>query len=237
MWWVAAQIFGWFLAALVLFTLLAPFELELKISRTGEDDRIEATIWLWFHLLPLRKTWDTAELNLFSQKIHLHDAGARREMPVRPPEPGSPVQDGTNTEREWDAVGLEEMRWWWRWFRLLQARIHRFKPFLLRFLKSVKVKRFRWETTIGTGDAASTGWAAGMLWMLKGTVGGTLCHFFTATEKPEIAVKPDFQRFLLRTEAHCIFQIGVGQAILAGIKLVTLWFKEGMIWRTIRSKA
>lgn len=91
------------------------------------------------------------------------------------------------------------------------------------FFRKVSIKKFEWHSLIGIGDAAYTGMATGALWGIKGGIIGLLSHFLKLKEMPHLTVTPHFQAAVIQTQFTCMFQFRIGQAILAGLKLIKFW--------------
>ncbi len=90
-------------------------------------------------------------------------------------------------------------------------------------LKKVSITRFEWHTRVGTGDAASTGIASGAIWALKGSAAGASSAYMSFNTKPVLSVTPFFQHRILQFQIDCMFQLRIGNAILAGIKIMKHW--------------
>lgn len=73
---------------------------------------------------------------------------------------------------------------------------------------------FHWHTEVGAGDAGLTGAATGAVWAAKGvSMSYFLPHLFLET-RPELEVKPLFDREAFRTVFHCILVVTGGDIIL-----------------------
>lgn len=92
-----------------------------------------------------------------------------------------------------------------------------------KFLKKITVTKLQWDSTIGVGNAAYTGMAAGALWAAKGGLIGLITHFMNVPEIPKITVNPHFQKVITQTSFTCMIQFRVGNAILAGIAMIKHW--------------
>ncbi|MFA9558746.1 DUF2953 domain-containing protein [Evansella sp. AB-rgal1] len=108
-----------------------------------------------------------------------------------------------------------------------------FHKIVRKFMKKVSVNDFYWETHMGVGDAALTGSLSGALWAIKGNVLGVIANYMNLKTSPNIAINPQFQQMMLKTSFTCIISFRIGQAILAGIKVLRHW-KKG---RTLFSKS
>ncbi|KKK38367.1 hypothetical protein WQ57_09260 [Mesobacillus campisalis] len=96
-----------------------------------------------------------------------------------------------------------------------------------KLLAKVKIKKLEWHTNVGIGDAASTAIACGAIWSVKGGILAILSHYMRLVASPVVTVTPNFQRSTSQILLKCMFQITMGHAIWAGIKLVKYW-KGGM---------
>ncbi|MFS0636658.1 DUF2953 domain-containing protein [Mesobacillus foraminis] len=92
-----------------------------------------------------------------------------------------------------------------------------------QFLRKVTIKKLEWHTVIGIGDAASTAVLSGTVWAMKGGIIGLLSRYMRLAELPVVTVTPNFQQFMSQIQLKCIFQIRIGNAIWAGIKLIKYW--------------
>lgn len=92
-----------------------------------------------------------------------------------------------------------------------------------RFLKKVSVLEFKWSTGFGTGDASQTGLFVGVGWALKGSIIGLISQYFKLTCNPNLSIHPYYQHFVAQTHLKCMFRFRIGNAMLAGIRLVKYW--------------
>jgi hypothetical protein len=92
-----------------------------------------------------------------------------------------------------------------------------------KFLQKITIKKFEWQTLMGVGDAAHTGMMTGALWAVKGGIIGLLSHYMKLKVMPQLTVTPHFQASVIHTELTCMFQFRIGNAILAGLKLIKFW--------------
>lgn len=105
----------------------------------------------------------------------------------------------------------------------------------LAVLRHVTCTRWRLDVGIGTGDAASTGVAAGLAWMLLGLAAGATSRVVRLATRPRGEVRPDFRRaeFSLVWEAD--FHMVLGALALA---LLRIAFRIGpaRLWRSWRRR-
>jgi len=72
-----------------------------------------------------------------------------------------------------------------------------------------------WRTGLGTGDAALTGLATGLIWQLKGQIYSYMQRRLKSVARPALGVSPLFAREGLEIELECIFSIRLGNVINA----------------------
>jgi hypothetical protein len=87
----------------------------------------------------------------------------------------------------------------------------------------VYIEEFEWYTTIGTGDAGSTGIFSGLLWTIKGSLVGLVGQLMNLNQPPKIEVHPSFQMPIVRTNLQCMFSFRMGKAMLAAYQIVKNW--------------
>jgi len=81
-----------------------------------------------------------------------------------------------------------------------------------------RLKMFRWQTAVGTGDAATTALTVGALWALKGSLLSFLHRRYRLPPAATTAkVEPSFAHARLFTEIECIFAFRVGQIMRASL--------------------
>lgn len=107
-------------------------------------------------------------------------------------------------------------------------------------LKRVHCSDVHWSTEIGTGEAADTAVAAGMIWALKGTLLGYALHFVKLEQQPVLTVTPLFGSMRFTTRFRCIIRMRLGHAIGAGLCLLVRIMKAKggfKTWRSTQYKA
>ncbi|MDQ0255022.1 hypothetical protein J2S74_002404 [Evansella vedderi] len=107
-----------------------------------------------------------------------------------------------------------------------------FHTILRKFMQKMSIDKFLWESEIGTGDAALTGSASGLLWGIKGNTLGVISNYMNWKTKPQISVVPQFQQMLLKTSFECMVSFRIGHAILAGLKVLRHWKKGRTLFKS-----
>ncbi len=72
------------------------------------------------------------------------------------------------------------------------------------------------NVALGTGDAASTGIAAGMLWGMWGAIR----PFLPPSCRSQVSIQPHFNERRLSVWAQCIFHFKLGHIILTGLRSI-----------------
>ncbi|MBT2216593.1 DUF2953 domain-containing protein [Virgibacillus dakarensis] len=88
------------------------------------------------------------------------------------------------------------------------------------FLDKLSIHKIEWYSRFGTGEASTTGLAAGGLWTIKGALIGLVDHLSHVHCLPNIDVQPDFQSKYIYSKFDCMVSIRIGQAIHALIKVI-----------------
>ncbi|QQK81137.1 DUF2953 domain-containing protein [Salicibibacter cibi] len=105
-------------------------------------------------------------------------------------------------------------------------RVTGFTTIARRFLKNIRVHEFRWESVLGTGDAATTGTISGFAWTGKSAVFALIAKLMTVKHLPHLNVTPVFQVAFFRTSLSCIVSFSVGNA-MRGLIRVLIHVRKG----------
>lgn len=92
-----------------------------------------------------------------------------------------------------------------------------------KFLKRVTIHKLEWHTAFGLGDAALTGVFIGVAWSIKGGILGVLSQYMRLKTTPVLTITPYFQHLLSHTKLSCMISFRIGNAILAGLRIVKFW--------------
>lgn len=95
--------------------------------------------------------------------------------------------------------------------------------------KYIDVKVFKWNTSVGTGEADSTGLVSGILLGLKGMLIGILNTYFTFSDKTVMNVFPVYQGKGFYTELKIIFSFRI-------IRLLIMIMLIYLDWRSIQKE-
>jgi|GEM_PF-1522325 hypothetical protein len=186
--------------ALVL-VFLSSVTVHFRLLRRGEDDRITFTVaWLKY----LRYSVDVPLVDLLVRttgpEIRLKTAFGR------------PETVSFNIPQEIRASVSFLLEFYRRYGRY---------AFALWYLAGrTRIRRFRWYSEIGLGEAHRTGLATGIAWALKSSLVTGLFAHTVPLSKPDLAVRPNYQEHRLNTFLDCIFQIRVGDFMVAVLKAI-----------------
>lgn len=97
------------------------------------------------------------------------------------------------------------------------------KMIINKFLKTVKITKLEWHSTVGVKDAALTGKLTGVVWSIKGIIVGIISQYMNLIQLPNYSVTPSFQLPVSETVLKCMIKIRIGNAILAGLKIFKFW--------------
>jgi hypothetical protein len=191
--------------ALVLISvlvLLSSVTVHVRLLQRGEDDRITLTV-AWLKILR------------YSLDIPLVD------LLVRPSGSGIRLQTAFGFL---DGVGdrpPRETRISIPFLRKAYRRYGRYAFALWYLVRRTRIRRFRWHSEIGVGEAHHTGMAAGLAWTVKSTLVTGLFAHTVPLAKPDLAVRPNYREERFNTFLDCVVQIRIVHFIIAGLK--TIW--------------
>jgi len=209
-WWTAAAL----AAGAAVLLLLSQVRVRVRYRREGRDDRLEAELAALFGAVRIRREIPAADLKpwLDGLTLRLERDGA-----------------GGSDEAERLRVTRRDLRRMARLAKLMVEHVKDFRDFLADTMRHVRVDEFQWSTRLGTGDAAETGLACGVLWGLKGAAAGAAGRWMTLTAAPRLTVAPayDAPGLLFRTEL----------ALSARIRVLRLAAAAAMLaLRAVRSR-
>jgi hypothetical protein len=95
-----------------------------------------------------------------------------------------------------------------------------------KFLKRVTIRELTWESSIGTGDAASTGMIAGVCWTGKGWLLGLMASYFQMKDRVDINIVPNFQGTTIRTAVNLRLSFRVWSVLFFALSFLRFWRKQ-----------
>ncbi|MFD2446339.1 DUF2953 domain-containing protein [Bacillus sp. CGMCC 1.16607] len=206
-WLVVALIILFILIVVIIWTKLT---IILDYYHGNDNDHLKVEVKIWFGLIkykkeiPMIKIDDNTPSIVFKEKTKVG-------------------QDEKTSSEGVTQIKKDDIRRIFRNARKLLQHVVKLHAISRDFLSKVSVKQFEWHSVIGVGDAAYTGMFTGAVWAIKGSMVGMISHYMKLKEMPKMTVMPNFQKAVSQTRLKCIFQFRIGQAMLAGLKLIKFW--------------
>lgn len=199
----------------VVSLILIPFtSITIRVTylRDGSDDELIAIVAGLFGLVNIKR-----ETNLIKLMMSLR-SGVEMEHEIEATKKGRPIKESSSFLNYKEAV--------WEFRRAL--RLYRRYRKAIDFLRErITVKELSWETSLGTGDAAVTGMAVGLMWTLKTAVISILDTRLRNLTLGAVEITPSFDCAKFRTKFDCILRFKIGHAIIASIIIITAILKDG----------
>jgi hypothetical protein len=194
-----------FLFVLIILTRVSVF---FNYHHKKDDDHLQIEFRAWFGLIRYKRVFPLVKVDEESSSIILK---------------GEKELGGETTEKDVTKITADDILQRYRNVKELAERVFNLVIIVKKFFNKVSVKKFEWYSMIGVGDAPNTGIATGALWVIKGSIIGVISRYFNMKSTPKVMIHPNFQQFITETKISCMFQFRIGNAILAGIKLVKFW--------------
>ncbi|MDP4085966.1 MAG: DUF2953 domain-containing protein [Bacillota bacterium] len=191
---------------LFLFILISFTKLTIYINyfHHNDDDDLKIELRAWFGLIKYKVKIPTIKVDDDSPSIEVEG-------------------EQNNKKKSINQISTDEVQNSIKNYKEILGHVLGMQTIVKKFLKKVSIKQFEWYSVIGVGDAAFTGMITGAIWAVKGSMIGVLSHFLRMKEVPKLIVTPDFNHSIAQTRITCMFQFRIGNAMLAGIKLIRFW--------------
>lgn len=208
------------LLTIIFFTTI---QIHVHAGRKGKDDLIKTRIKAWFGLIRFQNEFSVIKLSEdFSGIIYQMELES----------PSEPLD-----QKEFKLTPNETMQLYQRIYNWIKN-VYMMNKIIKKFLRSIRVDKFNWRTGIGSGDAAETGTITGIIWGVKASMIGLFSSYVTLRAIPRIHVQPFFNEKRLETEFEGIFRLRIGNAMLAGIRiLLNLRKRRDSKWQNTLFKA
>lgn len=206
----------WLIIALIILLILVITIIWTKLTiildfyHGNDNDHLKLEFKIWFGLIKYKKEIPLIKIDDNSPSIVVEDKTKKGKNEKTSDESVNQITDKDILRSFRDAK------------RLLKH-VVKLHAIVRHFLTKVKVKKLEWHSVIGLGDAAYTGMCTGAIWAIKGSIVGIISHYMKLIEMPRMTVTPYFQQSVTQTRFRCMFQFRIGQAMLAGIKLIKFW--------------
>ncbi|SDR86511.1 Protein of unknown function [Paenibacillaceae bacterium GAS479] len=204
-----------------------PIRAHAEGQRNHGDDNIVLNIRTLFGLVKFK--WEVPMMKLGGSGLKVKELS---EL-----DSGSLLHTGARKDEEigFSKINLFLQHGW----NLLKQTDH-LTALVRKTMGKVKITRWEWKTTVGTGDAMWTAMATGMVWSFKTSALGVLSQLVRLQGKPIMGVQPEYRVACLETRFNCIAEISLGNAILAGLQLLVRMMrtKGGVrLWQNILFRA
>ncbi len=204
-------IFGGILLIIMAAALFIKVRFDIFFVRKGSNDHLRAEVSLFRGLIRYKAEMPVAEIdiNRFKPLVKLETDAEGVSPPVGEKEKvlKFPLSELLQHLPKYIKLGIKYLK--------------RYRKALKSLLKSVRFRHLSWKTEIGLGDPANTGIATGFLWAAKGLIYGIVSRNVGKVDSPPIiSVLPCYHNPCLRLEFHCIFDLRIGNIIIAGLKFV-----------------
>lgn len=199
------------LLALILLISFMKLTVKIDILHSEEQNHIKIKAMTLFGLISY-----TYEVPLFKVDEESSSLVVKSEEKI-----GQGEQNTTSKEKYRitpDEV-IEKIK---RTKEILEHIVH-FHLIIKKFMGHISIHKLNWNSSIGVGEAASTGMATGALWSLKGGIVGIVSLYMKLKTRPKLSVTPFFQENIIRTSIICIFSFRIGHAILGALRVVKYW--------------
>ncbi|MBH5318005.1 DUF2953 domain-containing protein [Paenibacillus sp. GSMTC-2017] len=204
--------YGWIMAGGLFFLLIviivsaSPVVVNGTIRRVGESEDAELNIKALFGLIRYR--YKIPYVSFTGRSLKLEEEVSNSDV-------------GINTWKQFnDEIDAEKVTSFIDKVKHIFHITRDLKGWVKGTLSKVSITEWRWNTTVGTGDAMWTAMATGTLWSVKTSIIGLISQMVHVKGQPTMEVNPNFQQSTFATEWSCIAQIRFGYAILAGLQLL-----------------
>ncbi|WP_185955987.1 DUF2953 domain-containing protein [Melghirimyces algeriensis] len=219
------------LGAILIILMIFPLtsvRIQVRYWRKEEKDHLEVYVRLFWGLIRFKST-------LPSFRLDQTGVSFWREQDTRQ------VSDAKKKGR----ISLKNIKQFRAKLSRIRRQIASFNHITLevsrRFLRHVVCERLRWDTSVGTGDAASTGVLTGVIWGVKTSLVGFAGSYIRWACPPRLNVQPLFNNDKVETTLDSIIRFRIGYAIVAVIRLLIRFVRnnkggeEG--WQSTQFKA
>jgi hypothetical protein len=210
------SIMKWLILALIILFILIIAILITRLTviidyyHGNDNDHLKLEFKIWFGIIKFKKEIPVIKIDDNSPSIVIED-----ETKI-----GKNEKTTDEGNSQFDKKDIFQS---FKDAKELLQHVVGFHQVIREFLAKVNLKQVEWHTVIGFGDAAYTGMATGAIWTLKGSIIGILSHYMRLREMPRMTVTPYFQYKVTQTRFRCMIQFRIGQAMLAGLKLIKFW--------------
>jgi hypothetical protein len=195
---------------LLIITVWTRLTVILDYYHGNDNDHLKLEFKIWFGIIKYKKEIPLIKIDENSPTIVLKE---KTKM----------GKDEKTTKEDKKQVGKDDILTSFHNAKELFQHVVKLHKVVKSFLRNVKVTQVEWHTVIGVSDAAYTAIFSGAIWAVKGSIVGMISHYMKLLEMPRMTVTPYFQHSVSQTRFRCMIQFRIGQAMLAGLKLIKFW--------------
>lgn len=204
--WLSAAV-GAVIVLLIVIVCCSHIVVDGFVTRRGSDDYAEVRVKALFGLVRYRS--EIPVIYLKGPKPELVLKGEHQAAPV-----ASDLQDMIS---HIDAEMIERF-----YHRIMDAlRFTRNLTGLAKKLAAkVKLTKWEWSTSVGTGDAVWTAMTTGIAWSVQSAATGIISQYMRLRAVPRLTVEPKFNVKTFETMVAWTAKIRVGHLLFAGAGLI-----------------
>ncbi|WP_027416448.1 DUF2953 domain-containing protein [Aneurinibacillus terranovensis] len=207
---------GWTITFIIILCMLiilliilwtTSIRIQIVYKRENENDRFEVEISIWRGLLRYHLNIPLLDLQSLTKGVTMSHRAKSADG------------DNISRKRKERITPHTVYRLRERFLGLLDN-IHDFSEILKRTLKTIRCERLEWTTRVGIREASATGTLTGLVWGVKSGIIAVIAHYISMYAIPRLQVIPDFNNEQFNTQFLCIVKFRLGNAIIAGIRLL-----------------
>lgn len=195
-----------FFIAMILLLIFSQVRIHILINKQKKNDYIQLDFYLFYNLIKFKKKIPVILFESFSEGIKFKSE--------------SDILGTSDDNTKKDRITPDKYKLWRKQFNRLIRNVDNLHQIIKGFLRHVYLDLYKWESVVGTGDAMHTGLVAGFIWTGKGIILALTSNYVVFTKKPDISVKPVFNKKVYNSKFECILRFRVGYVILTGISLL-----------------
>ena len=195
---------GWLAWVIVLLLgagvvfILTEIRVDIHFKHVQKDDQMELKVSAWHGLLRYRFRVPVLEKKEGEPAIIMESESG---------------VEGNEINEETKKLTPADFQKVWSEVRTLLEEFIGLHRILRRFLAHVHLKRLKWHSMIGAGQAAHTGMLVGGCWALKGSIMGILSAYLRVDKRPDCLITPDFNGYKAATVFSCTLTFKLIRAI------------------------
>ncbi|HJV45235.1 MAG TPA: DUF2953 domain-containing protein [Bacillota bacterium] len=193
---------------LILFVIIfcTNVKIFLEYRRERENDMITIQMSIWFGLIRFKYQIPMLQINSLFQGVKVNKQ--------------TTASENASPKKKRFRITPQQIHKYIQKLRLLKLQIHDLNEIAKQTLRKFHCEEWEWRTRVGLGDAATTGVVTGVIWAVKANILGIVAHYIHLSQPPRLDVIPTFQDTTIDTHIRCILRFRVGNAIIAGTRIL-----------------